>query len=115
VEAAVKSSHTAYFKWRQVPIGKPAGYIFAIHSAMRNNLEKLAQSIAIDQAKHISEVRSEVQRIIEIMEMACNAPVLLQGETLTHFAPGYQWSRYATAAGRVLWPAQLHRFLVSSL
>lgn len=48
---------------------------------MRNNLEKLAQSMAIDQARHISEVRDEVQRVVEIMEMACNAPALLQGET----------------------------------
>ena len=88
VEAAVKSSHAAYLKWREVPIGKRVGYIFAIHTAMQDNLEKLAESIAIDQAKHISEARGEVQRVIEIMEMACNAPSLLQGETLAHIAPG---------------------------
>ena len=88
VEAAVKSSHAAYLKWREVPIGKRVGYIFAIHTAMQDKLEKLAASIAIDQAKHISEARGEVQRVIEIMEMACNAPSLLQGETLAHIAPG---------------------------
>jgi len=88
VEAAVKSSHAAYLKWREVPIGKRVGYIFAIHTAMQDNLEKLAVSIAIDQAKHVSEARGEVQRVIEIMEMACNAPSLLQGETLAHIAPG---------------------------
>jgi malonate-semialdehyde dehydrogenase (acetylating)/methylmalonate-semialdehyde dehydrogenase len=88
VEAAVKSSHAAYLKWREVPIGKRVGYIFAIHTAMQASLEKLAEAIAIDQAKHISEARGEVQRVIEIMEMACNAPSLLQGETLAHIAPG---------------------------
>ena len=88
VEAAVKSSHAAYLKWREVPIGKRVGCIFAIHRAMQENLEKLAESIAIDQAKHIAEARGEVQRVIEIMEMACNAPSLLQGETLAHIAPG---------------------------
>ena len=55
VEAAVKSSHAAYLKWREVPIGKRVGYIFAIHTAMQKNLEKLAEAIAIDQAKHIAE------------------------------------------------------------
>ncbi len=88
VEAAVKSSHAAYLKWREVPIGKRVSYIFTIHAAMQKNLEKLAQAIAIDQAKHISEARGEVQRVIEIMEMACNAPSLLQGETLAQIAPG---------------------------
>ena len=44
VEAAVKSSHAAYLKWRQVPIGNRVGRIFAIHRAMQENLEKLAES-----------------------------------------------------------------------
>lgn len=55
---------------------------------MQNNLEKLAQSIPIDQARHFSEARSKVQRVIEIMEMTCNASPLLQGETLDYIAPG---------------------------
>ncbi len=55
---------------------------------MQNNLEKLAQPIAIDQARHFSEIRGKVQRVIEIMEMACNASPLLQGETLDYIMPG---------------------------
>lgn len=88
VEAAVKSSHQAYLKWRKVPIGKRVSYIFALHEAMMKSHESLAESIAIDQAKHISEARGEVQRVIEIVEMACNAPSLLQGETIGPIADG---------------------------
>ena len=54
---------------------------------MQNNLEKLAQSIAIDQARHIREARGEVQRVIENMKMA-NTPSLLQGDALDYIAPG---------------------------
>ena len=88
VEAAVKSSHAAFLTWRKTPIAKRVSILFAIHAAMQKNLEKLAESIAVDQAKHISEARGEVQRVIEIMEMACNAPSLLQGETLDQIADG---------------------------
>ena len=88
VEVAVKSSHNAYLKWRKVPIGKRVGYIFALREAMKNNHELLAESIAVDQAKHISEARGEVQRVIEIVEMCCNAPSLLQGEMLDQIADG---------------------------
>lgn len=88
VEAAVKSSHMAYKSWRKTSIGKRVGYLFSLHQAMKDNLEMLAESIAIDQAKHISEARGEVQRVVEIVEMACNAPSLLQGETLDNIASG---------------------------
>ena len=88
VEAAVKSSHSAFLTWRKTSVGKRVGYIFDLHTAMQENLEKLAESIAVDQAKHISEARGEVRRVIEIMQMACNAPSLLQGETLDQIADG---------------------------
>ncbi len=88
VEAAVKSSHEAYKTWRKTSIGKRTGYLFALREAMKANLEELAESIAIDQAKHISEARGEVQRVVEIVEMACNAPALLQGEALDNIATG---------------------------
>lgn len=88
VEAAVKSSHKAYQTWRKTPIAKRTSYLFALHNALQDNLEKLAKSIAIDQAKHISEARGEVQRVIEIVAMACNAPSLLQGEALDNIASG---------------------------
>ncbi|MEZ5537061.1 MAG: CoA-acylating methylmalonate-semialdehyde dehydrogenase [Thiolinea sp.] len=88
VRAAVQSSHAAYLQWRKVPLGTRVGYIFALHEAMQQSKESLAVSIAIDQAKHISEARGEVQRVIEIVQMACNAPSLLQGETLGQIAEG---------------------------
>ena len=88
VQAAVKSSHVAYQTWRKTSIGKRVGFIFNLHASMQDNLEELAQAIAVDQAKHIAEARGEVQRVVEILEMACNAPSLLQGETLDQIAGG---------------------------
>ena len=88
VQAAVRSSHEAYKTWRKTPVAKRVGYIFKLHTAMQDNLEELAESIAVDQAKHVAEARGEVQRVIEILEMACNAPSLLQGEMLDGIANG---------------------------
>lgn len=88
VQHAVKSAHAAYRSWRKTPIAQRVAFLFAIHSAMKQHHEKLAHAIAWDQAKHIAEARGEVQRVIEIIEMACNAPALLQGETLNHIADG---------------------------
>ncbi|MFR0875232.1 MAG: aldehyde dehydrogenase family protein [Bilophila wadsworthia] len=86
-EAAIATAAEAYKTWRLVPIAKRMTYIHKIRECMIRDLEKLAQGIALDQAKHISEARGEVQRVIEIVEMACSIPALIQGETLDR-SPG---------------------------
>ena len=80
--AAIDSANRAYDSWRKQPIGKRVGYLFAMRAAMEKNLEELAFSIAIDQAKHISEARGEVLRVIQLVETACSIPTLIQGDTL---------------------------------
>ncbi len=86
VEAATASAHAAYPAWRRLALDKRMSYIFSMHSAMQKHQDRLAYSIALDQAKHISEARGEVQRVIQILEMACTIPALIQGETLDHIA-----------------------------
>lgn len=84
--AAVESSYAAYDIWRHLSVSKRMSYIFDIRKAMQDNAEELSVAIAIDQAKHISEARGEVQRVIEIFEAACSIPTLIQGETLEGIA-----------------------------
>lgn len=43
-------------------------------------------AIAIDQAKHVSEARGEVERVVEIIETACSIPTVIQGKTLEGIA-----------------------------
>ena len=83
---AVKAAADAYPSWRDTPLPKRMDYIFKIYNAMKENLEDLAQAIALDQAKHISEARGEVGRVIEIVQMACSIPALMQGETIQGIA-----------------------------
>jgi len=85
-EMAIATANEAYKSWRSVSIGKRMAYIFKLREAMTQNLEKLAQAIALDQAKHISEARGEVQRVIELVESAAGTPALIQGDTLDQIA-----------------------------
>jgi malonate-semialdehyde dehydrogenase (acetylating)/methylmalonate-semialdehyde dehydrogenase len=79
---AIQSCHEAYMDWSRQPIARRVKFLFDIRRAMEDRREELAVSIAVDQAKHISEARGEVQRVIEIIETACGIPTLIQGETL---------------------------------
>lgn len=83
-DAAIESAHQAYKSWRTTSIGKRISYIFKIREAMIRHQEKLAHAIALDQAKHISEARGEVQRVVEILESACAAPAMIQGDILDY-------------------------------
>ncbi|HVO83897.1 MAG TPA: CoA-acylating methylmalonate-semialdehyde dehydrogenase [Syntrophobacteria bacterium] len=84
--AVVESASQAYESWRRLSIAQRVSYVFKMRQAMEENLEELAFSIAIDQAKHISEARGEVRRVIEIIEAACSIPTLIQGESLEGIA-----------------------------
>ena len=81
-QEAIASAHQAYLSWKNMPIAKRMAYIHSMRSCMIRDHEKLARSIAYDQAKHISEARGEVQRVVELLEMACTVPALIQGDTL---------------------------------
>ena len=83
---AVRAAALAFPAWRATPLPKRMEYIFKIYNVMRANHEDLAQSIALDQGKHISEARGEVSRVIEIVQMSCSIPALLQGETIQGIA-----------------------------
>ena len=83
---AVESAYAAYDSWRRLPVSRRVGFHFDMRRVMEENLDELAYSIAIDQAKHISEARGEVQRVIQIIETACSIPTLIQGETLEGIA-----------------------------
>ena len=85
-EMAIAAAYEAYKSWGGMPIGKRMAYIFKLREAMLNNAEKLAQAIALDQAKHISEARGEVQRVIELVESAAGTSALMQGDTLDQIA-----------------------------
>jgi len=84
--AAVASAAAAYDGWRNTSVGKRVSYLYDIRQAMIDNAEELAFSIAVDQAKHISEARGEVQRVVQIIESANCIPALMQGETLDNIA-----------------------------
>lgn len=85
-EAAAAAAAHAYKSWRNLSIGKRVAYIHKMRDCMMRDTEKLAHSIALDQAKHISEARGEVNRVIELLESAAAAPAMIQGETINYIA-----------------------------
>lgn len=85
-EEAIATAEKAYKTWSRLPISKRVAYIYKIRELMIRDKEKLAQAISLDQAKQIGEARGEVQRVIEIFEMANTVPATIQGSTIDGIA-----------------------------
>ena len=86
-EVATDTAYKAYMSWKRTPIAARMAYIYKLRAVMVRDTEKLAQCIAYDQAKHIAEARGEVQRVIELLDMAATIPALIQGDTLDQVGP----------------------------
>lgn len=81
VARAVEAATKAFPAWRDTDSGTRAKYLFALRNKMTEYHEELANIIARDQAKHISDARGEVARVIQIVENACGIPNMMIGET----------------------------------
>ena len=91
-EAATASAHAAYPGWRRLSLDRRVSYLFAVREAMRRHQERLAQAIALDQGKHISEARGEVQRVIQIVETSCSNSRALISAVLTRVTSSFVFS-----------------------
>lgn len=79
VEAAIDCAQEAFLSWNNIALERRVKYLFALRDELVNSHEELAQCIALDQAKHISDARAEVNRAIQITETACGIPMMLKG------------------------------------
>lgn len=79
VDHAAKSARLAFPEWRKTPVTKRIKYLFELKQKLENNLEELAKTITIESGKTLPEARGELRRAIENVEVACGAPVLMQG------------------------------------
>lgn len=79
VEAAINAAENAFRTWGKASLGSRIEYLFKLHAELQNRREELAQAIAHDQAKHITDARGEVDRAIQLTETACAIPVMMRG------------------------------------
>lgn len=79
VEEAIDAAAAAFKTWGKTSLGSRVEYLFKLHTELKNRREELAQAIAKDQAKHITDACGEVDRAIQLTETACAMPVMMRG------------------------------------
>ncbi len=88
VEAAVAAASAALPDWRSRSVGERTEFIYALREKFRQRIDELAASVTREGGKVLSDARAEITRSIEVLEVACSAPLTMQGRILEGVSRG---------------------------
>ncbi len=82
LKAAVASAQKAFETWRTTSVLHRQQIMFKFVALIRENWDRLAASITLEQGKTFADAKGDVLRGLQVAEAACGAPELLKGEVL---------------------------------
>ncbi|KAI1459370.1 methylmalonate semialdehyde dehydrogenase [Annulohypoxylon moriforme] len=82
LRAAVESAQKAFPGWRNTSVLARQQIMFKFVALIRENWDRLAASITLEQGKTFADARGDVLRGLQVAEAACGAPELMKGEVL---------------------------------
>ncbi|MFP4344794.1 MAG: CoA-acylating methylmalonate-semialdehyde dehydrogenase [Anaerolineales bacterium] len=88
VDEAASVAAEAAEAWRRTPVTERIQYLFRLKALLEENVEGLARTITEECGKTFGESVGELRRGIENVEVACGAPLLMQGTNNEDIAPG---------------------------
>jgi malonate-semialdehyde dehydrogenase (acetylating)/methylmalonate-semialdehyde dehydrogenase len=88
VDQAVQAAAEAFTAWRRVPVTDRVQFLFKLKMGLEQQFEELARTITEECGKTLGESRGELRRAIENVEVACGAPIMIQGYNSEDIAAG---------------------------
>ncbi|KAL3963933.1 hypothetical protein ACCO45_000937 [Purpureocillium lilacinum] len=82
MKAAVASAEKAFESWRNTTVLARQQIMFRFVQLIRENWDRLAASITLEQGKTFADAKGDVLRGLQVAEAAIGAPELLKGEVL---------------------------------
>ncbi|RMD42795.1 hypothetical protein DV735_g2377, partial [Chaetothyriales sp. CBS 134920] len=82
LKAAVESAERAFPKWKATSIMARQQIIFKLTSLIRENMDRLATSITLEQGKTFADAKGDVLRGLQVCETACGITTQLTGEVI---------------------------------
>jgi hypothetical protein len=80
VDAAVRAAQAAFPAWRDTSVVKRARVMFKFLELLQRNRDELARIIASEHGKVVPDAAGEIQRGMEVVEVATGIPHLLKGD-----------------------------------
>ncbi len=88
VDLAVEAAKKALPAWADTPAVERARVMFRFAHLLDEHFDELARLVTREHGKTHEEARGDVRRGIEMVELACSAPMQLMGQTLDQVARG---------------------------
>ena len=88
VDKAVQSAKAALRGWRATAVTERIQVMFRYKQLLEQHFESISRGITLECGKTLEESRAELRRGIENVEVACGAPILIQGYHNEDIAPG---------------------------
>ncbi len=88
LDRAVQAAYRAFGEWRNTPVPQRSRIMFKFRDLLEQHRANLAQSVTLENGKNHAEAYAEVGRGIEVVEFACGAPTLMQGDALPNVSRG---------------------------
>jgi malonate-semialdehyde dehydrogenase (acetylating)/methylmalonate-semialdehyde dehydrogenase len=82
LKAAVESAQKAFPAWRATSVIARQQIMFKFTQLVRENWDRLAASITLEQGKTFADAKGDVLRGLQVAEGACNIPQQMMGEVL---------------------------------
>merc|ERR1719487_2674438 len=82
MEGAVKAQK----KWKQVPPQVRARVMFKFKELLEQHKDRLAECVSLEHGKTLPDAKGDVFRGLEVVEMACGIPSMMQGDSLSTLA-----------------------------
>lgn len=82
LKAAVESAKRAFPAWRATSVMARQQIMFKFTQLVRENWDRLAASITLEQGKTFADAKGDVLRGLQVAEGACAIPEQMKGEVL---------------------------------
>ncbi len=99
VTEAIESAHRAFGPWASMPIQKRTEVLFTWRPMLLARMDEIATLVSTELGKNLDEARGEVIKIIEAIDVAVGAPMLMKGESLMNVATGHDTVSYREPLG----------------
>ena len=99
VNSAVEAAHEAFPGWSGKPVQQRTDLMFRFRALLEAHLDELTLSVAKELGKNLDESRGDIVKVIEVVELACAAPVLMQGDALMNVSAGHDTVMYREPVG----------------
>lgn len=82
LEQAIDAAHRAFPVWKNYSVIKRQGIAFKFVQLLRENMDRIAGVIVLEQGKTFADAKGDVLRGLQVAEAACNVTNDLKGQTL---------------------------------